>query len=77
MKSLIPPLIMIGVGVLLTIMAYSPTAQFLIRKIQGPNWFLKSRSFSEADDLSLMVVPLIIGLFFLGAGLVLFVVALL
>ena len=77
MKSLLPPLTMVGVGVLLTIIAYSPTAKFLIRKIQDPNWFLKSRPPSEADDLSLMVVPLIIGLFLVGAGLVFLVVALL
>ena len=77
MKALLPSLTMIGVGVLLSIVAYNPTARFIIRKIQGPNWFSKARPLSEADDLSLMVVPLIIGLFLLGAGLVLFVLALL
>jgi hypothetical protein len=65
---------MIAVGVLLTLLAYSPTARFVISKINIPNIFLKPKPLSEADDLTLMVVPLILGLFLLGAGVVLFVV---
>jgi hypothetical protein len=74
MKTLLPSLGMIVFGVLLALFAYSPTARFVISKIDVPNIFLKPKPLSEADDLSLMIVPLILGLFLLGAGVVLFVV---
>jgi len=74
MKTLWPSLGMIAVGAVLTLLAYSPTARFVISKINIPNIFLRPKPLSEADDLSLMVVPLILGLFLLGAGVVLFVV---
>jgi hypothetical protein len=77
MKTLLPPLGMIVVGVLLTIVAYSPTARFVVWKINLPNLFSRTRTPPEADDLYLTVVPLILGLFLAGSGVVLFVVYLL
>ena len=65
---------MIAVGALLVFIASNKKARYLIWKMHLYNLLAKRAKMSESDDLSLMIPPLIMGIFLLGTGLVLLVV---
>ena len=77
MKPLLPYVVLIAIGALLSFVGWNSTARFILWKINLPNLISRTRRPTEADDLSLTIVPLILGVFFLGAGIVLLVVHLL
>ena len=74
MKPLLAFFAMIGAGAFLTFVGSNRAARLFTWKVNLVHLLSRNKRPSLADDLSLTVVPLMMGFFLLGTGLVLLVV---